>query len=190
MAFSAKQPQSSRADKERLSTRRMLAIALLTAMGLALAAMESAIPPLLPLPGVKLGLANIVTLIAFSILSGYQVFLVVILRLILVGLVLGSFLTPTFWISCSGGLLGFIAMSLCAGRKGVSVVGMSLAGATFHNVGQLAAVLVLLGHVGILYYLPWLILCAVPMGLFTGFAARAAISALRKTGMHSRMSKR
>ena len=162
--------------------RRIVMMSLLTAMGLALSAVESTFPPLLPFPGVKLGLANIVTLIGFSLLNRKRVCLLVCLRLILASFVLGSFATPGFWISCTGGLLSLCSMALCVGLPSLSIVGLSLAGAAFHNLGQILAVLFLLGNRGILYYLPWLLLWSIPMGLFTGFAAKAALSALAKTG--------
>ena len=170
-----------------LPARRLVTLALLTAMELALSAAESLFPPLLPLPGLKLGLANIITLAAFYLLPKKQVLAVVAMRLALAGLVLGSFLTPVFWISCSGGFLSFTVMALLSGRRWVSVVGVSQAGAAAHNIGQLLAVYVLLGHQGVFYYLPWLLLWSVPLGLFTGFSAKLGISALSKAGFDGKM---
>ena len=173
--------------RQPLPTRRIVTLALLTAMELALSAAESLLPPLLPLPGLKLGLANIITLTAFSLIPGRQVFAVVVMRLALAGLVLGSFLTPVFWISCGGGLLSFLVMRLLYGRRSLSVVGTSLAGAAAHNSGQLLAVSLLLANHGVFYYLPWLLLLSVPLGLFTGFSAKLAISALRKAEINGKL---
>ena len=167
--------------------RRLTTISLLVAVELALSAAESMLPPLIQLPGIKLGLANIITLTGFAILPKRQVLLVVVMRLTLAGLLFGSLLTPVFWISCGGGILSFCVMAMLHGRGHFSVVGISLAGAAAHNLGQIGIVYVLLGNAGIFYYLPWLLLWSVPMGLFTGFSARAAISALRKTGINGRM---
>ena len=162
--------------------RSLVTVSLLTAMALALAALESALPPLIPFPGVKLGLTNIITLIAFSLTKKRQVLLIVLIRLILTGFVLGTFLAPAFWISCGGGLLSFFVMALCYGRRLISIVGVSLAGAAAHNIGQLTAVSLLLGNHGAFYFLAWLLLWSIPMGLFTGFAARSAVLALRRAG--------
>ena len=173
-------------DKPYLPIRLLATVSMLTAMELALAAVESLFSPLIPFPGVKLGLANIVTLVAFTIIKRRQVFLVVGMRLALAGLVLGTFLTPTFWISCGGGLLSFLAMAACYGRRHISIVGISLAGAAVHNMGQLIVVSFLMANRAIFYYLPWLLIWSVPMGLFTGLAAKSAIRALDGLGIHAK----
>ncbi|MCL1804970.1 MAG: Gx transporter family protein [Clostridiales bacterium] len=167
--------------------RRIVTLSSLIAMELALSAIESLIPPFIPLPGIKLGLANIVTLTAFSLMPAGQVFMVVAVRLVLAGLVLGTFLVPAFWLSCCGGLLSFVVMALFTGRRGLSVLGVSLAGAAAHNTGQLLAAAFLLGNRAIFYYLPWLLLWSLPMGLFTGFSARAAIQALSRGGINDKI---
>ena len=170
-------------DRRSLFVRVIVTISMLTAMGLALSAIESTFPPLIPFPGVKLGLANIVTLIAFSLIKKRHVLMVVLMRLVLAGLVLGTFLAPAFWISSVGGLLSFFVMAICRGHRLISIVGVSLAGAAAHNAGQLIAVSLLLDNQGIFYYLPWLLLWSVPIGLFTGFAAKYVVSALRSAGL-------
>ena len=167
--------------------RRIVTLSLFIGMELALSAIESLIPPFIPLPGIKLGLANIVTLTAFSLIPGKQVFLIVALRLILTGLVLGTFLVPAFWLSCGGGLLSFFVMALLNGRRGISVLGVSLAGAAAHNTGQVLAAAVLLSNSAIFYYMPWLLLWSLPMGLATGFSARAAIQALSRGGLNDKI---
>ena len=173
--------------KPGFSVRRTVVLSLLVAMELALAAAESLLPPLIPLPGVKLGLANIISLTAFAFIPVTQVLMVVALRLALAGLVLGSFLTPVFWISLGGGLFSFCVMALLVGRNSLSVVGISVAGAAAHNLGQLAVVSLLVANAGIFHYLPWLLLWALPMGLFTGLSAKSAIRALRNAGINGRI---
>ena len=165
-------------DRRLLSVHALVMISLLSAFALALTALESMFPPVVPIPGVKLGLANIVTLVSFSLIKKRQVFLVVLIRLIMTGLILGTFLAPVFWISCGGGLLSFLVMAVFRGQRLISIVGVSLAGAASHNIGQLIAVSFLFDNMGVFFFLPWLLLWSVPMGLFTGFAARLTISAL------------
>lgn len=177
-------------DRRSRSVRTIVTISLLVAMELALTALESTFPPFIPFPGVKLGLANIVTLISFSLIKKRQVLLVVLLRLILTGLVLGTFLTPAFWISSGGGLLSFFVMAIGSGCRLISIVGVSLIGAAAHNIGQLIALSLLLSNVGVIYYLPWLLLWSVPTGLFTGFSARLVISALRGAGYSPDLTRR
>jgi heptaprenyl diphosphate synthase len=179
--------QKPLAAKKAMPLKSVLLLAMLTAMSLGLAAAEALLPPLLFLPGVKLGLPNIVTLTALAFLEKKQVFLVVVMRLLLAGLALGTFLTPAFWISCGGGALSFLIMAILAGRQSVSVVGVSLGGAAAHHGGQLLTVALLLGNTGAFYYLPWLLLCSIPVGLFTGFSAKSAIQALRRSGINDIM---
>lgn len=165
-----------------LSTRQTVFLALMVAMAMALHGVEALMAYVTPMPGIRLGLANIVTLICLAFFSRKQVLLVVVMRLALTGLVLGTFLTPVFWISVGGGLCSYIAMALLTGRENLSVIGISLAGAASHNLGQLTAAALLLSGTGAFYYLPWLLLWSVPMGLLTGFSAKALIKALRNIG--------
>ncbi|MCL2122126.1 MAG: Gx transporter family protein [Clostridiales bacterium] len=174
-------------DKQNLSVHRLLVLSMLVAMELALSAAESLIPPFLPLPGVKLGLANIVTLTAFTLAPKRQVLLVVLARQTLAGLVLGSFFSPAFWIGFGASLLSFFVMAALYGIPYFSIVGVSLAGAATHNAGQLAIVWLLLNNPGIYYYLPMLLLWSIPMGLFTGFSAMWVISALSKAGINDKL---
>lgn len=162
------------------ASRRLVLSALMVAMAMALAAAESMLIPPLPIPGLRLGLANIVTLVCFSLFPRRTVLAVVAVRLVLTGLVLGSFLTPTFLMGATGALLSFCPMAVLHGRKQVSLLGMSLAGAAFHNLGQVLAAALLMSTWGIVYYLPWLLLWSVPTGLLTGIAARAAVHALSR----------
>ncbi|MCL2166019.1 MAG: Gx transporter family protein [Clostridiales bacterium] len=174
-------------DKQSLPVRRLLALSMLVAMELALAAAESLIPPFLPLPGIKLGLPNIVTLAAFSLAPKRQVLLVVLARHTLAGLVLGNFFSPAFWIGFGASVLSFFVMAALYGIRHFSVVGVSLAGAASHNAGQLMIVWLILNNPGIYYYIPMLLLWSVPMGLFTGFSAMWVISALSKAGINDKL---
>ena len=106
--------------KRALTTRQTVLLALMVAMAMGLHAVEGLVSYVSPMPGIRLGLANIVILICFSFFREGQVFLVTLLRLLLTGLILGTFLTPSFWISAGGGLLSFGAMALLNGRRAVS----------------------------------------------------------------------
>lgn len=173
--------------QSRLSPRKMVLLALMITLSMGLHAAESMLPFLFPMPGIKLGLANIVTVICLFIFNPGDVFSIVTLRVLLVGFVAGSFMTPGFWISGSGAILSFLAMAAACRFPKYSAVGISLVGAVAHNIGQLAMVSVLMGNQAVFYYLPWLLAWAVPMGLLTGFSAKAAIKALRKTGLDGTM---
>lgn len=151
-------------------TKRMVLSAVLVSLALALSYTERFIPlqMLVPLPGVKLGLANIVTLIALYLLGVKSAFAVLILRCVL-GAVFGGGITGLLF-SLTGGVLSMSVMALCKNAPILSVYGISILGAATHNVGQILAAMVLMNSVYIGMYLPYLLVVA----LFTGFATGAA----------------
>lgn len=151
-------------------TKRMVLSAVLVSLALALSYTERFIPlqMLVPLPGVKLGLANIVTLIALYLLGAKSAFAILILRCVL-GAVFGGGITGLLF-SLTGGVLSMSVMALCKNAPILSVYGISILGAAVHNVGQILAAMVLMNSVYIGMYLPYLLVVA----LFTGFATGAA----------------
>ena len=151
-------------------TKRLTLCAVLVALALALSYTERFIPlqMVVPLPGVKLGLANIVTLIALYLLGPKAAFAILIPRCIF-GAVFGGGITGLAF-SMIGGLLAMATMSLTRRIPFLSIYGVSILGAAAHNVGQILAAMVLMNSVYIGAYLPYLLIVA----LFTGFATGAA----------------
>lgn len=151
-------------------TKRIALCGVLTALALALSYTERLIPLqlLIPLPGVKLGLANIVTLMALYLLGTKDAFYILIPRCVL-GAVFGGGITGLLF-SLSGGILAMAVMALARKLPFFSVYGVSIMGAAAHNVGQIAAAMAVMGSVYIGAYLPYLLIVA----LFTGFATGAA----------------
>jgi len=170
-----------------MEARQLVLLALLIALSMGLHVVESSMPVVMPMPGIKLGLANIVTVICLFIFSAKEAIVIVILRLILVGIAAGTLFTPSFWISCGGGLASLIIMIFAKGLTKLSPIGISLLGAMSHNLGQLMVVSLIMSSQAVFYYLPWLIVWAIPMGLITGFSAKAAIKALRNAGVNDTM---
>ena len=151
-------------------TKRLTLCAILIALALALSYTERFIPlqMVVPLPGVKLGLANIVTLIALYLMGPRQAFAILIPRCIF-GAVFGGGITGLAF-SLTGGLLAMAVMCLAKRLPVFSVYGVSILGAAAHNIGQILAAMVLMNSVYIGAYLPYLLVVA----LFTGFATGAA----------------
>ena len=152
------------------NTKRIVLSAVLVSLALAFSYMERFIPlqMLIPLPGVKLGLANVVTLIALYLLGTKSAFAILILRCFL-GSLFGGGITG-FLFSITGGLLSMTVMALCKNAPLLSVYGVSILGAAAHNMGQILAAMVLMHSVYIGMYLSYLLVVA----LFTGFATGAA----------------
>lgn len=151
-------------------TKRLTLCAVLIALALALSYTERFIPlqMLVPLPGVKLGLANIVTLIALYLMGPKAAFAILIPRCIF-GAVFGGGITGLMF-SLTGGLLAMCVMALSRKLPLFSIYGVSILGAAAHNVGQILAAMVLMRSYYIGAYLPYLLVVA----LFTGFATGAA----------------
>jgi len=153
-------------------------IGLLVALGLVLQIVEGTIPPILPLPGAKLGLANLATVIALVVLGPWEALAVNVLRCLLGGLLRGSFIGLT--LSLAAGTAATLVMALLYTMRPrvLSLTGVSIAGAVTHNAVQLAVAIWLVGFPGLRYYLPYLLLVALPTGFFIGLAARRLVLSL------------
>lgn len=144
---------------------------MLAAAALVIYVIEAQIPPIVPIPGIKLGLANIVTLFTMLTLGRGEAFAVTALRIILGSIFTGGMMSLAY--SAAGGALCFILMSVLTLFTKESMTWLvSVIGAIGHNIGQLAAAVILTGTIQILWYLPALILSAIVTGLFTGIAAQ------------------
>ncbi|MFW6256612.1 MAG: Gx transporter family protein [Bacillota bacterium] len=156
-----------------LRTKKVILIGLLAGIGLVLAVVESMIPMSAVIPGAKPGLANIVNLVGLVMINISAGFQVLMLRIILGSLLTGTFMTFPFFMSFFGGITGYLAMA--AGyyffENRLSVIGISVLGAVFHNVGQIITASVVMSTTGIFYYLPYLTLLAVPTGIGIGIVA-------------------
>lgn len=155
---------------------------MLTALALALSYMERFIPLqlVIPIPGFKLGLANIVTLTALFLLKTKYAFAILAVRCIL-GAVFGGGITGLAFSLC-GGLLAMTAMVLIKKTNLFSVYGISVAGAAAHNVGQIIAAMVLMNSIYVGAYLPWLLLVGIATGLLTGGVCAGVLRMLSKGG--------
>jgi heptaprenyl diphosphate synthase len=153
---------------------------LLVAGGTVLHVVESYLPALGALPGAKLGLANVVTLLALMTYEPADVWKVVGLRVFLGSLLGGTFLTSTFFLSTAGavGSATIMMLALKLSQGTLSTVGVSILGAVAHNLSQLAMAVVLIGSWGIFFYLPYLLLFALPTGYFIGVLTRLIRRAL------------
>lgn len=151
-------------------TKRLSLCAVLIALAMALSYTERFIPlqMVIPLPGVKLGLANIVTLITLYVMGPKAAFAILIPRCVF-GAVFGGGITGLAF-SLTGGILAMVTMIVAKKSPVFSVYGVSVLGAAAHNIGQILAAMVLMNSVYIGAYLPYLLVVA----LFTGFATGAA----------------
>lgn len=163
------------------NTSRMVYISLLVAQALVLYIFESMIPVPFITPGAKLGLANLITVIAlYTLGNNKQVFLVIILRLILSTMLGGNL--SSFMYSASGAILSYLIMifSKNIGKDNLSIIGVSASGAVFHNIGQLLIASAIVRNINVMLYLPVLSIAGIGTGIFIGITANYAISHMVK----------
>lgn len=153
-----------------------LRIAGLAAIAIAIHVLEAGFPT--PIPGIKPGLANVITLVALLRHGVATAAWVAALRVLVGSMLVGSFLTPTFWLSATGALCAFAALTAAwgLGRAApplrLSAVGLSAVAAVAHMSGQfVAAWRLFLPHDGLLYLLPVLLIAALCFGLVSGLIA-------------------
>jgi len=160
--------------------RRYAVIIILVTNAILISLLESLIPIPIPIPGIKLGLASIMTLIAIVFLPLKDVLLVVIIRSFVVALLTRGVMMIAF--SLSGGILSALVMALLYKKlyRFFSIKGISVVGAIVHNITQITVATFLLGETVILLYLPILLVSAVITGFITGSIGGMAISEIRK----------
>lgn len=161
------------------SVKKLTTLALFTTIALTIFILESAIPPLVPIPGVKLGLANIITLLLLVKSNWKDAFIVLIMRIILGSIFAGQMMS--FFYSLAGGLLCLLVMTLIHKFLGQKLIWFtSIMGAIGHNVGQIIIAMIVLGSSYVLYYLPYLMISAIITGLFTGLCVHVLHPRLNK----------
>ena len=159
--------------------------AVLVALALALSYTERFIPlqMVIPLPGVKLGLANIATLVALYALGWQKTIPIVVVRCFL-GALFGGLTGILF--SLTGGMLSLGVMAACKKIPVFSIYGVSILGAAAHNIGQIFAAMALMGSVYVWAYLPYLLLIAIFTGTATGAACAGVLRAFQLVRISNR----
>lgn len=150
------------------NTRKLTTLAMFISAALVLHVVEGMLPVPFVAPGIKLGLANIVTLTAIMFFGLKEVILIVVFRCLLGSLFGGS--VSGFFFSVSGGLLSALLMWVAYKMFGrnFSIIGISIMGAVAHNIGQLFVASFIVADFRIYYYLPVLMISSVVTGIFIG----------------------
>ena len=158
-----------------MKVQKMALLGVLTAGAIVIAILESFIPSI-GIPGVKLGLANIVILVILYELGIIEAIIVNLLRVIVVGLVRGTFLGMGFFMSLTGAVfsLGIMILFYLLIKK-FSIIGVSVIGSIFHVGGQILIAMIYLGTGYIVFYLPVLAISAIVTGVFVGIIARLIV---------------
>ena len=162
-----------------MNVRKLCTLALLTAAALVIFVAEAQIPPVIAVPGVKLGLSNIIVLLTMYLYGRREGAIVLGLKIVLGSVFAGQLMS--FFYSAAGGLLCLGVMSLLKGiLTEKQIWATSAFGAAAHNIGQLIVAIAILGTEKLVWYLPVLLASGVITGLFTGLCSQITLPRLRK----------
>ncbi len=162
----------------RFSARSISLHSVLIALSLAISVFEGMLPAsFIPLPGVKLGLANIITLYAVYSLGARSAVIILVCRCVLASLFGGGVTSLVF--SLFGGIFAVFAMIFSKRLKCISIFGVSILGSAFHSFGQIIAACIMLRSAATVYYLPIMLFTSVFTGAFTALCARFLIERIK-----------
>ena len=163
-----------------MKSSKLVLTSVIAAISLAVYVLESLVPPIVPVPGVKLGLANAVTLIALYVVGTKCALGVLLLRIFISSLLFGQPVSLMF--SISGGLLSFgVMFFLKLFMCDENIWAISVFGAFAHNLGQIGAAIIITGQFAVAYYFLILVISSIITGVFTGICAQTAIKKLKNT---------
>lgn len=169
-------------------TKRMIFLSILVSIALVIYIIEAQIPILFP--GIKLGLANIISLAALILLGWKEALLIMLLRTILGSIFGGT--VPSFMFSLAGGFLSNIAMIILYRnfKNSISLWTISICGAIFHNIGQLFVASIVIQNFSIYIYLPVLLVSAVVTGYFIGICTKLLTTHITKISIFKEFYKK
>lgn len=147
-----------------------------TALALIFSYVETLIPFHIGIPGVKLGLANLIIVVALYKMSLKETYLLSVVRVVLSGFIFGNYFSIIY--SLAGGLLSLTVMALLKKKGGFSILGISIAGGVCHNIGQLVIAMAVVETFSVIYYIPVLLIAGLTTGLLIGIAADGMLKRL------------
>lgn len=154
-------------------SNKIAIIGMLTALAMVLGYVETLIPINLGVPGMKLGLANLIVIVAFYLFDVKMGVVVSLLRIVLIAMTFGNISMMLY--SISGAALSLICMILVKQIKSFSMVGISIIGGIMHNIGQIICASLVVRTNGVFTYLPVLMIAGVVSGMLIGIAASLVI---------------
>ena len=166
--------------KNRENLEKMMLVILIGALAIVLGIIESMIPIKLPIPGMKLGLANIMIVIGLYYLDVKDMFFVIMLKTFLTTLLLGTF--SMFAYGFVGALLSYICMvsAFKVLKEKISLIGISMIGGVMHNIGQIIVAMILIKTKAIAYYMMFLLPIGLLTGVVIGLVAKLVMSLLNE----------
>ena len=164
-------------DIKRKSLYRITLLAILLSAALILGFVENLFNIAPGVPGIKLGLSNVVLLFTLYTLKISDAILLMVLKVLLSGFLFGNPMTISYGLA--GGALSFLGMLLTKKIPEISIVGVSMIGAVLHNTGQIILNMLIVQNTVLLSYLPVLVIVGLVTGLLTGFAAKLVLAHMK-----------
>lgn len=161
-----------------MNSSKVASYGLFIALAFVFSYVEFLIPIPFTMPGMKLGLANLVIIIAMYGIGIKEALVLSIMRILLVGF---TFKDPSSLLfSFAGGLLSWLLMAICKKTKLFSMLGVSIVGGIAHNIGQIIVAIIYVNNTSLLYYLPFLMISGVVSGTLIGILGALTIKRLNK----------
>lgn len=154
-------------------------LSMLTAVAIILNIIESIIP-FFYIPGIKIGLANIIIVAVLYLYGTKEAFYVSILRVIVVGLLRTGLFSTTFLFSLSGAIFSLTIMAIIKKTNIFSIIGISIIGSIFHSIGQILMAYVILKNSSVYTYLPIMLIISIITGIFIGFISKQVVKLIEK----------
>lgn len=164
-------------------TKKIANMAVLVAVAMIFSYVESLIPINFGVPGMKLGIANLVTVTGLYFLAVPEVLAVVAMRVLLTGFLFGNGMSIIY--SLAGGLLSVLVMAGMKKLKGFSIIGISIAGGIAHNMGQLAIAALVVESLKLVYYLPALLAAGAVTGFLIGLVSGKLLPVVKREAAKS-----
>jgi len=159
-------------------SKKVAFVGMLVALAFVLSYVEVLIPINLGVPGVKIGLANLVVMVALYTLSARDAFLLSMIRILLVAFTFGSFNTMMY--SLAGAILSFVVMLAFKKLDILSMTGVSVLGGISHNIGQIIVAVIIVENEKLFYYLPVLLVSGIVAGIGVGVVAGLVTKRVKK----------
>ena len=164
--------------KQKISAKTVALMAMMIALAMIFSYVETMIPINFGIPGVKLGLANLVIVAAIYLFGGKQAFLISIVRIFLSGIMFGNLASIMY--SLAGGLLSLAVMLLLKKTDKLSILAVSVMGGICHNIGQLIVAMLVVENLKLIFYIPVLLISGFLTGLLIGIVCRVILPAVKR----------
>ena len=161
-----------------MKTKKIAYLGLLVALAFIFSYIETLIPINIGVPGAKLGLANLVIIVALYTIGEKNAFLLSMVRIVLVGFTFANLASMLY--SLAGGILSFLAMCIAKRSGKLSTTGVSVVGGVFHNVGQILMAIWVVKTASLVYYLPVLIIAGLTSGVAIGILGAMVTKRVKK----------